>query len=114
MQIEFNNKIYIIDFKDAAKKAVEKTLAFVADNQQSILMSLPVVAAIIKFIHRARVEERLRRKELKSNNSIWDRRRMHMWDLKRPLNNRERRELDERMKRGEEMVYILESMRVLR
>jgi hypothetical protein len=114
MQLEFDGKTYILDFKGAVKRVITKTLNFIADHQEEIVMSVPVFFAIGNAIHKTRVENRIENEYRRKTYSQWDPRSMHSWDLRRPLTNREKMILDERVRRGERMVDVLESMRVLR
>ena len=100
--------------KEKIVDGIEKTLDFVQENEEAILVTVPIVMTLGTLVHNANVDYKMAQDRKRTTYTIWDPRHMHAWDLRRQLTNRERRELDRRVKNGENMADVLEDMRVLR
>ena len=121
MKFEDIKSITIEDVCDKAKEIAGDVLDFAEEHKEGIAVGLPcvfVAGGFVRELTKERKRRRVERERIKDQERkrymIWDPRNMHHWDLRRPLTNVERRELDFRVNKGEHMADVLEDMRVLR
>ena len=77
----------------------------------AVSIGLTVTPFIVRF---ATKRTNLAKEQKLKDMYIYDRSHGHYWELRRKLSNRELTEIDRRKDKGESLVDILESMRVLK
>lgn len=77
----------------------------------TVSLVLTVTPFIVRFVTK---RTNLVKEQNLKDKYIYDRSHGHYWELRRKLSNRELTEIDRRKDKGESLVDILESMRVLK
>lgn len=77
----------------------------------AVSVGLTVTPFIVRFVTK---RTNLVKEQNLKDKYIYDRSHGHYWELRRKLSNRELTEIDRRKDKGESLVDILESMRVLK
>lgn len=103
---ELKNKVLTTKYK--AENWYHKNKSWVAPV---ISIGLTVTPFIVRF---ATKRTNLMKEQQLKDLYIYDRSHGHYWELRRKLSTRELLEIDRRKDKGESLVDILESMRVLK
>ena len=111
---DIKNYVKDNDLVGEAKQAAGDALNFVEEHKEGILISVLSASAVGNMINNAQRNKRIKKEVKRVTYSIWDPKHMHHWELRRPLTNREKVELDRRVASGEDMANVLYQMRVLR
>lgn len=103
---ELKNKY--VEVKTNTKNWYYKNRSWIAPAAS---VGLTVTPFIVRFVTK---RTNLAKEQNLKDKYIYDRSHGHYWELRRKLSNRELTEIDRRKDKGESLVDILESMRVLK
>lgn len=103
---ELKSKIKAVEYK--SKNWYYKNKSWVAP---AVSVGLTVTPFIVRFVTK---RTNLMKEQNLKDKYIYDRSHGHYWELRRKLSTRELLEIDRRKDKGESLVDILESMRVLK
>lgn len=103
---ELKNKL--LKAKCNAENWYHKNRSWIAP---AVSVGLTVTPFIVRFVTK---RTNLVKEQNLKDKYIYDRSHGHYWELRRKLSNRELTEIDRRKDKGESLVDILESMRVLK
>ena len=103
------------EFRQKMEDILQKGKEWVIENKEIVVVLAPVIihgiTVITKTVYRGNC---LRKEKQLRTLYCYDRSVGNYWRLKRPLSNREWMEVSIRKGRGENLGYILSSMRVLK
>lgn len=103
------------ELKNNYFKAKNSVTNWYYKNKSWVGPAMSVCLTATPFIIRFATKQTNLAKEQKLKDKyIYDRSHGHYWELRRKLSNRELTEIDRRKDKGESLVDILESMRVLK
>ena len=103
------------ELKNGFSKVKNDTKNWYYKNRSWIAPAVSISLTVMPFIFRFAAKQTNLAKEQKLKDKyIYDRSHGHYWELRRKLSNRELTEIDRRKDKGESLVDILESMRVLK
>lgn len=103
---ELKNKLFAIKYK--GENWYYKNKSWVAP---AVSVGLTATPFIVRFVTK---RTNLVKEQNLKDKYIYDRSHGHYWELRRKLSTRELMEIDRRKDKGESLVDILESMRILK
>lgn len=106
---EFKRKV-----KENTSKACETAKGIWERNKEAIIVLTPVVISGIRMIGKSVRRREDKKEEERRACKIYDPSMGDWWDLKKPLTNRERLELEQRVANGELRGDVLRDMKKLR
>lgn len=108
-------KIEVVKTKKTFKQRLENAVNYVKDNGKTIAaIGIPAALIGVRVIRETRLALTEIASRRKSERTIYDPKVGFSWHLRRPLNELQKLELAKRMRAGETMGDILESMRALK
>lgn len=99
---------------DGTKHCLSSAWTFCKDNREDLVVLVPLGIGAITGLKKATQKRAVDTERERINYSYYDPRHKRYWDLKRPMNNWERLELEERQQAGELTGHILQSMGLLK
>ena len=109
-QKEDEKQIKIDEFKRKVKEKATKAIDFVVENRGAIVVAIPFVLAGFSEFNKAANRHERAREERRRDSRVYDPSLGDWWELKKPLTNNERLEMETRIENGEKRGDILRDM----
>lgn len=108
---EIERQMKIEEIKRKVKEKAIKAKDFVVRNKETIIVAAPFVIAGLSEVNKAANRHERAKEDKIRNSRIYDPSLGCWWDLKKPLSNTERLEMELRISNGERRGDILRDMK---
>ena len=107
---QIEREMKIDNFKRKVKEKATKVKDFVIENKRTIVVATPIAIAAFSEINKAANRHERAKEERRRDSRVYDPSLGYWWDLKKPLTNNERLEMEARIANGEKRGDILRDM----